>query len=81
MGRGQLVDRLAAQVGNKGTAIAILQKRGQMDSKGNLTAAGKKRNNMTAKERAVDRSAKKSGKPKTSYKYNPKTNRATLKKR
>jgi hypothetical protein len=45
-----------------------------------LTAKGMKRNAMTAGERAVDRAAKASGKPKSDYKYNPLTNRATLKK-
>ena len=36
MGRNQLVDRLAAQVGSKDTAIAILKKRGQMNDDGTL---------------------------------------------
>jgi hypothetical protein len=81
MGKNKLVERLAAQVGSKNMAIGLLKKRGQMDAKGNLTAKGKKRNSMTAKERAVDRASKASGKPKSKYKFNAKTNSATLKKR
>jgi hypothetical protein len=81
MGRGQLVDRLAAQVGNRDTAIAILKKRGQMNADGTLTAAGQKRNMMTAEERAKDRAAKSSGHPTKDFKYNARTNRATLKDR
>jgi hypothetical protein len=81
MGRHQLVDRLSAQVGNKDTAIKILQKRGQLKADGKtLTAAGKKRDNMTAKERAIDRASKGSGRTPSEYKYDPKTNRATLRK-
>lgn len=79
MGRNQLVDRLTAQVGSEKLARELLQKRGQMNADGSLTAAGRERNNMTAEERAVDRASKKSKKPPKSYKYNPATNRATLK--
>ena len=77
MGKHQLVNRLAAQVGNKGEAIAILKKRGDMSAKGTLTTKGKKRDNMTAEQRALDRAAKKSGVSSKTFKYNPKTNRAT----
>jgi len=81
MGKGQLIDRLAAQVGNKDSAIKILQDRGQLKADGKtFTAEGAKRNAMTAEERAIDRATKKSGKPKTAYTYNPKTNTAKLKK-
>ena len=79
MGRNQLVDRLAAQVGNKDTAIAILKKRGQMTASGTLTAAGQKRNMMTAEERAKDRAAKSTGRPVKDFTYSAQTNRATLK--
>lgn len=80
MGKGQLVDRLAVQVGSMNRAKAILIKRGDMMPDGKtLTAKGMKRNNMTAGERAIDRASKASGKPKANYKYNPSTNRATLK--
>jgi hypothetical protein len=82
MGKGQLIDRLAAQVGNRDTAIKILQDRGHLMADGKTyTAAGEKRNNMTAEERAIDRATTKTGKPKSAYSYNPKTNTATLKKR
>ena len=81
MGKGQLIDRLAAQVGNKELAIKILQDRGQLKADGKtFTAEGAKRNAMTAEERAIDRATKKSGKPKTAYTYSPKTNTAKLKK-
>jgi hypothetical protein len=79
MGAGQLIDRLAAQVGSKDMAMDILQKRGHVDAKGNLTAAGKVRDSMTAEERALDRASKKQERPPKAFKYNPKTNRATLK--
>jgi len=82
MGKGQLIDRLAAQVGNRDTAIKILQDRGHLMADGKTyTAAGEKRNSMTAEERAIDRATTKTGKPKSAYSYNPKTNTATLKKR
>lgn len=81
MGKNQLVERLSAQVGSIDRAKAILIKRGDMKPDGKtLTAKGMKRNAMTASERAVDRAAKASGKQKSDYKYNPLTNRVTLKK-
>lgn len=80
MGRNQLIDRLAAQVGDRDKALAILADRGHYDPKaGKLTPEGERRNKMTAEERALDRAAKSSGKPKTAYKYDPRTNRAKLK--
>jgi len=81
MGRGQLIDRLAAQVGDKDMALEILKKRGHVDAKGNLTAEGRKRDRMTAAERAKDRAAKAAGKSVDQYTYNPKTNTATLRRR
>ena len=81
MGRGQLIDRLAAQVGSKEKALLILKRRGQVDSKGKLTAKGRARDAMTAEERAKDRAAKKSGRRASDFKYNPRTNRATLKRK
>lgn len=79
MGRGQLVDRLMAQVGSKSLAIGILKKRGDMTDSGELTLKGRKRNNMTAEERAKDRTSKASGKPDSSFIYNPRTNTTKLK--
>ena len=76
MGRGMLLDRLTAQVGSVASAKAILMKRGQMDSTGKFTAKGEARNRMTAAERAIDRASKSTGKAKTSFMYDPRTNRA-----
>ncbi len=78
MGRNQLVKRLAAQVGSKSFAISLLKKRGDLNADGNLTAKGKARDVMTAEERAIDRASKESNKPASQYKYDPTTNRATL---
>lgn len=79
MGKKQLVKRLTAQVGSKDMAVGILKKRGDMTEDGKLTAKGKARNNMTAKQRAIDRESKRTGKPASSFEYSPRTNRATLK--
>lgn len=80
MGKNQLVNRLAAQVKSKPLAINILKKRGDLKSDGKtLTKKGEKRDDMTAKERAIDRATKRSGRKASEYKYNPRTNRATLK--
>ena len=80
------LSRQLASKGNKGSkkmACAILKKRGHVDKKCKLTKAGRKKQSMGASGRAKARAAKYSkGKRKPSdYKYNPKTNRATLKKR
>lgn len=80
MGRGKLLERLTAQVGDKGLAIAILQKRGHLKADGKTyTKEGMRRNAMTAEERAKDRAAKAAGRPEKDFKYNPKTNTAKLK--
>jgi len=79
-GRNSLVKRLSAQVGSRALAENILKKRGQMTKGGKLTTKGKKRNAKTAAERAKERAAKRSGRPVTDYKYDVKTNAATLKK-
>lgn len=70
MGKGVLVKRLAAQVKSTPLAKNILKKRGDMDASGKLTKKGQKRNNMTAKQRALDRAGGKGT-------YNPKTNSVT----
>jgi len=75
LGRGQLVNRLAMQVGDRATAIALLQKRGHLKADGKtLTAEGEKRNAMTAEERAKDRASRSLHKPMSDFSYNPKTN-------
>jgi len=82
MGKGQLIDRLSAQVGDRAKAIEILQARGQLKADGKtFTVEGAKRNAMSAEERAIDRATKRTGKEATAYTYNPKTNSATLKKK
>jgi len=68
----------------KATAIAVssLRKSGNLKSNSlEPTKKGIQRGNMTPAERAKDRAAKESGKLKGSYKYNAKTNKATLKKK
>ncbi len=82
MGANSLVARLTAQVGSREMAVKILRQRGhmEMDSE-RLTPAGQARDGMTAKERAFDRAATRSGRPASAYKYNPATNSATLKRR
>lgn len=74
-----LFKRLTSQLkGNSKLAAALLTKRG--DVKNNkLTAKGKKRQALGAAGRAKDRASKNSNHSLSSYKYNPKTNRATLK--
>ena len=79
MGRNSLIDRLAAQVRSKSFAISLLKKRGDLTASCELTAKGRKRDAMTAEERAIDRASKESGKPASEYTYNASTNRATLK--
>ena len=77
MGRGQLINRLTAQVGDRKLAIGILQKRGYLKADGKtLTKEGMRRNAMTAEERAKDRASKKTGLPPNRFTYNPITNTA-----
>jgi len=76
-GRGQLINRLAFQVGDRAKAIAILQDRGHLKSDGKtLTEEGMKRNAMTAGERAIDRASKKMNAPSWEFMYNTETNTA-----
>lgn len=80
MGRGQLVDRLAAQLGDRNKAIEILKKRGHLMADGKtLTPEGMKRNLMTAEERAKDRASKRTGVPIDRLVYDPQTNTAKRK--
>lgn len=79
LGKGQLINRLASQVGSRAAALKILTKRGDVyPGTSRLTPRGKKRDSMTARERAIDRASKISGKPKEYYTYNKQSNRATL---
>lgn len=81
-----LHERLTRQLASRGVknasgvAMALLKKRGQANSKGELTAEGKRRQALGNDGRAKDRAAKRSGGKPSDYKYNPKTNRATKKK-
>ena len=80
MGRGQLINRLAAQVGSREKAIKILQERGHLMSDGKtLTIEGKRRDAMTAEERSNDRASKKTGEPASHFRYNPITNTSSKK--
>lgn len=75
MGRGQLLERLTAQVKDKKLSISILQNRGHLKINGKgYTEEGIKRNSMTAEERAKDRASKYTGRSAESFKYNPLTN-------
>jgi len=80
----RLVSQLQAKGKSKSSAYAIataaLQKSGNL-KKGTqkATSKGAKRGNMTPGERAKDRQSKYTGKPKSSFKYNKQTNRATKK--
>ena len=73
MGRGELVPRLIAQVGNEAFAKNLLKKRGHMNQDGTLTAEGERRNQMTAEERAFDRADESVH----THDYIPETNRLT----
>jgi len=88
MGKNQLLDRLTEQMRTQknppsdpqAAAIAVLQARGQLKDDGKtFTKSGAARDAMTAEERAKDRAAKRTGKPATAFKYNPKTNAALRK--
>jgi hypothetical protein len=80
MGRNQLIDRLAAQMGDRDLAIKKPQERGHLKADGKTyTAEGMKRNMMTAEERAKDRAATRQGVPASQFSYNPKTNIARRK--
>ena len=83
----KILDRLVSQLEAKGKskkaafaiATSALQKSGNLKKNSKEpTKKGIERGNMTAGERAKDRASKKSGIPTSKYKYNKKTNRATL---
>lgn len=87
MGRNQLVDRLTEQMRTQSgapkdpeaAARSILIARKMMTEDGELTTFGKRRDSMTAEERALDRASKRSKLATSAFKYNAKTNRAVKK--
>lgn len=74
-----LLNRLTRQVKSKSMARSLLIKRGHMTADGKLTQEGARRAALGNAGRAKDRAAKYNGKhsPKD-YKYDAKTNMATL---
>ena len=83
----KILERLINQLKDKGFSIGAAsaiatktqQKAGNLKPGSNkLTKKGKKRQKMGAAGRAKDRAAKRSGKSTKSYKYNARTNQATL---
>ena len=77
-GRDQLINRLALQVGDRGAAIRILQRRGHLMADGKtFTHEGAKRNAMTAADRAIDRASKVSNRPASDFHYDSRTNYAS----
>ena len=77
-GRDQLINRLALQVGDRGAAIRILQRRGHLMADGKtFTHEGAKRNAMTAEDRAIDRASKAANRPASDFHYDARTNYAS----
>jgi hypothetical protein len=76
----KLVPRLTSQLKKKGVknasavALALLKKRGDVDSSGNLTAHGKTQQKLGAAGRAKKRAVKYQGGKASDYAYNSKTN-------
>jgi hypothetical protein len=80
----RLVKQLIAKGKSKSSAFAIatsvLQRSGNLKkSTQKATIKGAKRGKMTSAQRAKDRTSKASGNKRSAYKYNSKTNLATLK--
>jgi len=80
----RLVNQLLSKGLSESAANAIARKRLQeagilKKNSEELTKYGKKRQEMGAAGRAKDRAARASGRPTSDYKYNARTNRATLK--
>ena len=80
----KIVERLVSQLVANGmpkakayaVAVSKMKKAGNLNSKGEATAKGIKRGNMTPAQRAKDRAAKESGGKPSDYKYNSKNNSA-----
>lgn len=84
-----IIERLTSQIQAQGKskedaqriAAARLRNTGSIKKNGaGLTEKGKKRQALGAAGRAKQRSAEKMNRKPSDFKYNPKTNRATLKK-
>ena len=77
-GKGELINRLTLQVGDRSKAIRILQRRGHLMADGKtFTHEGAKRNAMSAEERAIDRASKASNRPASEFHYDARTNYAS----
>lgn len=85
-----ILERLIKQLKAKGMSVGMANAvaRKKLQESGNLkkgseeaTTKGKKRGEMGAAGRAKDRASKRSGRKPGEYNYNPRTNRATLKKK
>jgi len=78
-----LIDRLTEQVGgNREMALQILRDRGHVEQDSErLTAEGLHREMLGPVGRAIDRATKASGRLARDYQYDPRTNRATLKRK
>ena len=82
---GSMVDRLTRQLEAKGVpnaraeAVTHLREHGVIRADGTLTPKGRSRTAMGPAGRAKDRAARQTGHAKSEYKYDPRTNRATLK--
>lgn len=82
----KILDRCVSQLVTNGKTkeqayaicTASLKKSGNLNKKGEATAKGKKRGDMTPAARAKDRAAKKRGGKSSDYKYN-KTNNTAVK--
>jgi hypothetical protein len=75
-----LIDRLTAQVGDRGLAINILRKRGHIEPHSEqLTTEGRDRDNLGAEGRAKDRAVKAGGGAPLDYVYDYDTNRTRKK--
>lgn len=76
-----LIERLTEQLGgNRDMALAILRDRGHVEQNSErLTAEGLHREMLGPAGRAIDRATKASGRLARDYKYDARTNRATLK--
>ena len=78
-----LIDRLTEQIGgDREKALSILRDRGHVEQHSErLTAEGLHREALGPAGRAIDRASKSSGRLARDYAYDPRTNRATLKKK